>query len=1152
MKSLDEAQNEFWQNGGAERQLTSDVKSFTPFISTVAAPAAPQLQTQLPQHSAKQGLLPSFWGKVEDIGNEAGHLIAAAGSWVGHSLVDAVEAPVKLGIGVGHFAQDTYRTFDQERQQNELTDRLHTITQQFKSGQLTHDEYSKALKDWSKDNVALQKELEANSASLSKDIGRVVKPTIDTAADIFTVASFGLATPGVAAGERAAAGLLDEAAGLARVSEKIGALAKTETAWKAMNPSAQTAIKLATSKALEAAGQTATAAQIGKTAAGRLLLQYPLTYNMLSETGNQIYHELDNDKYGDAIKTAAFNALLLLSGGIIGQALKYGGKTLKRASVAAGIRPGSVLDELSSRAGNGDRLALGQIAAKKIASGDEDDVKAMIVALDSNLKRTGGNAPQAINNIVDHLEQYIGWGSLHNMTHEELWDNIVNYWKHAEGLDKLKKAGLIDGITSTDARAIVPGRFTTQDKNMIAEAVTQPDVTGMATKEDRLQAWQAFKQANPNIAAANNPNVDKQITHLIETIDNPEQLHSEINSIKTQIGLSGIPAEYAAKMAKDGYVAIIPKTHNLPVTAFEETSGKLATNAATGEFFVQAAQPLPVLRSIGTFLVNAGLSPEVAGQRVQDVFRGNFQQALKELDFLGPSGLKLLGESDEKTTRTILGKLYDYMKAPTGGLKVLGHTVPISDMRQLTANDIVRALDVTKAQAKDIQQAIMQAYLDVPRSIAGLGNKVMDYNFKYNPAAGVYSKIQGIGRFSWNPVFRFGKLPMKAEILAQLETGGKFPTVVGTNTFMKIFFPKQRAELESIVKNEDFKRIVPGGIGGEATEQTGVSVLGSGTKQYPKVALLPAAGLVRSMANRVDMDVETFLRERSEDAENAIHSLLHYDPKNGFLNSPMAKTLNVAFFPFRFNVKVSTYMARFLAKQNPVVQYAAVKGIMDAHQFLNSPQGMAWYSQNADAIELFKYFSPLETISTISNALGLKHDSVAQYGELGGLPFGWIPQMLDSVGLTHFSQAYVNPKTGVISQDYVPTSMYGAANAALQDFLGSVFSFPGATAGLTSKREITRRIVGGLLPGSSDEFSAIMPPNITPSDQRFSDVVQGLNSPSHEMLADFSGAPNSTTINQPMSATVNMQPKKPKPKAKRKRDYKPDLLPGQTRINQLP
>lgn len=1090
---------------------------------------APGQMSATPIKSGSQGVLPAIWGKVESVATETGHLAAGASSFVGNTLKDAVLAPIKLGESLGHGVVDRINVDSLSKQSGEMSDRLDNILSSYKSGQISTADYLKALNAYSQDSANLSKQLASFDSKTSIDQKNATLSAVNVAGDVVTIMTFGAAAPTVAVGTKAATETLTSAAQLAEGAAVIGKLASSESAWKAASPLAQQALKLATTQVLESAGKQATAQQISRAVATNVLLKFPLTYNAISGTGQQIYDELNNAKYGDAVKTIAFNAALLFAGGPIGWGIKNASKALKATSIAAGLRPGSILDELSSRIGTGDRRALAQIAAEQVKNGSEKDVKSMIVALETNLKAANGNSAGAVNKITDHLENYIGWGSMKNLTHQEAWDNIVNYFKHSEGLDKLKKAGAIEGMSADDTRAVVPGRFTTQDKNAIALA----------------DSWDSFVASNPNSAAANNVNLAKQIGKIFDDIKHPEERRIAINRISSQSGLEGIPKDYAKQMAKDGYVAIIPQSHNLPVVPFEETSGKLATAGAEGDFFTHAAAPIPVLKSVGNFLVNAGLSPEVANQRVGEVFGQNLAQNLKG------TSLIMHGDSAEQTTKDITSKLYNYMKSPTQGLHIGKNYLPITDMRQLTTKDVMTALNVGRDEARTVQDAIMQAHLDVPRQVVGLGTKIMDANFKYNPLAAPYSKIQGAFRFSWNPVFTQGKLPIKAEILSQMETGGKFPTIAGTNTFMKLLFPGQYREIDGIVDNPAFKKLMPGGVGGEGADMTGTTEAAS---HFKKNALRPVAGLIKSMASNMGIDAETLISQYPEKVTDAATAILHYDRKAGFLNSPMAKTLNMAFFPFRFNVKVTGFMARFLAKQEPVVQFAAVKGMMDAHQFLNSPQGQAWYSQNSDAIGLFKYFSPIETISVISNALGLKHDSTAQYGELGGLPFGVIPMMLDSAGLTHFGTAYVNPKTGAIAKDYVPTSAYGAANAAIQDLLGSLFTWPGATAGLPSKGGIDRNIVGGLLPGSKKDFNAVTPTNVTPEEQQFSQNVQAANGTTTPVSNGPSSLPTLPSVHVPTQpsplTTPRQKPGSSAPK-KKKGDFTPALLPGQSTLGQL-
>jgi hypothetical protein len=1171
MPSYDEAAGNLSNTGNAVGNLRNDINQLAPLATTyhsVEAPPAPA--PYIPQKTAGQGWLPAFWNKVTSVASQSGNLAEEAGSWIGTQFGHIANDFVGFGQGLGNAAFAEKQSSSLMAQSNTLDNQLNSIMGAYKSGQLDKQGYIKSLNDWSQQNMSLQKQLSDFQSQTSIEQKNMVKSAIGVGV---TVASLlvGGAAEGLlgAVGERlgagftsgalidgnlAAAATLSKSAGLVQAANIIEHLASSEADWASLSPLAQNAMRVATTEVMGVASGVATGGQITRAVAADLLLKFPLYYNAMSGTGNQVYDELNQNKYGDAVKTIGFNAALLFSGGPIGWGLKQAKGLFSDAVVAMGLRPGSILDELSSRVGNGDRLALGKIAQDQIRQGNTADVKAMIVGLESNLRAEKGNAASAVNRITDHLSNYVGWGDLKNMTHQEMWDNMVSYWKHSVGLQDLKAQGKIEGMAADDTRTVVPGRFSTRDKNGIATAVTKGDLSlstgnleaGNQTVQDRLQAWEKYKAANPNAAFANNVNVDKQIQHLITTIQDPQELHTAINNIATQFGLSGIPADYAAKMAKDGYIAIVPTSHNLPLASFEQTSGKLATNSVSegSNFFTKAAQPVPVLQSIGTMLTKMGLSPEVAQQRVQDVFTQKFTAAAGEFGFL-----HLQGDTAAQTGQDTLSKLYDYMKNPTGGIKVFGHYLPITDMRQMTTGDIQRALGVNKQEAQKVGDAIMQAYLDVPASVAGLGNKIMDANFKINPTAGIYTRIQSAGHFTWNPVFTQARLPYKLEMLAQMQTGGKFPTIAGTNRFMSMFFPDQYKALNDIIDNPDFRNLVGGGMGGEADAAATGAFADRGANSPPKTSLLPIAGLVKSMADNAGLDTATFMQQFPNAVSDATHALLHYDRNNSFLNSPLARTLNMAFFPFRFNVKVSSYMANFLAKQPPAIQYAAVKGVMNAQTFLKSPQGQAWYAQHSDAITLFKYLSPLETIGTISAVL-THPGNISSYGELGGLPFGWIPQMTDAVGLTHFAQAYVNPKTGVIAKDYVPTSMYGAMNTALQDLLGSLFSYPGAEIGLPSKGSIMRGLTSGL-PGAKDT-QAVNNPNLTPQDLQFSQIARQANgggsAPAPQSPQQSS---QSTQVPAQKSPLETPLPKKVGGGKLKKGQFKPALLPGQSQYGQL-
>lgn len=1088
----------------------------------------------------EQGVLPAFWGKIESIGKETGHLIGEGASFVGHSLEDAVEAPVKAGVGLYHFGQDTYNTWSEGQRQEALESRRESIQNALKAGSITLKEYNQQMSEWSKDSLQLTKDIQNTYDSLGKDRGRVMMPIVDTAADIINVMTFGLGTPITAAGAAAVRGAVgylgsDVAKSvLEQGAKSITKAALDKTFYDGLSSTVKQAVTDSTTQLLTQRATTMTAQKIAKTAAANMLLKYPLQYWYLNSAGTEVFNDLQNNKYGSAVNDLAFNALLLLAGGPIGHALKYGGKVLKGATGKI-FGSTSFLDELSKRMGD-----MNPAGIYEAIKNDPEATKAFQALEATNMAATNSRVVSAVNRITSGLHD-AGWGDVASMSHQDFVKQVMN-WHEAQVLadDYAKGAGL---------SGIAVGRWTVHDANRVATALTQGDLAGTQTIADRLQAWEDFKTANKNAAFANNQNLDQQIKHLIETNDDPTKLSDEVRSIKAQFGVKGVPKRIGNKLAKMGYVVIKPVNLEAP---FKQGEQKLSSEFANkgDEFFMKTVKPLPVLGSVGNFLTKMGLSPVEAEVRTNELFKANLQENLKDTSLVG----HMVGETTDQTASDIMQKLSNYVysmptKFGSAGLK---HP-PIYDYRQLTLNEVQTALGIGKTDAKEVADAITRAMWDVPVSVKGMGGKLMDINYKVNPAAKYYGRYQGAFRYAWNPIFKM-KLSYKGEILSQAEAGGQFPSITGTNFIMKHIFPDKYKQLGEIEQTLTSKGVFRGGYTGEAAESYGV---GAGETQLTGHTTAgqrrSISGLLSTMADRTGLKVDDFVDQFPQEVRDTTEMILHYDPRNGFLQSPLARTLNMAIFPFRFNVKVATIMTKALSRQDAFTQMAVIRGMFQAANFLQSPQGQAWYSENSDVIGLFEYFTPAATLSEIAQALGQRPESVSQYGQLGGLPFGIIPSMLQAQGMFSGGQAYINPKTGAISQDYVPVNMRGRAQAAIEDFLGQIFTFPGATIGLRSKTSLGVDIAKGLVPGSSYNDFAHVTPQLTPEQQQFQQTVMRVNDILNQAKEQMKTPPQQvSSVNVPVQSSPLTTPQsKSSSRRKKKSEFTPALLPGQSQLGQL-
>jgi hypothetical protein len=1182
-----------------------------------AAPLATQyhgiLQGQAPEQVFNQPVAPKSGGVLSNlthfiggIGSDIGHLATGAASWLGTQAVHMVTAVPREAQGFSHAILDNQDINMLQAQTKQNSDTLNWLSSRYRSGQMTKAQYQVGLAELSKENNSLVDQQVSLQNRIKGDKSQAISATIDTASLLTTIltAGFGKAATTAITAEGLAP---TEAKGAAdylvsksavpfmnNVEQGLNKLATNPELFAKLDPTAQRAFQTATAEVVAGNGGTMTGAQIARASAANLALKYPIYYNMLSTQGQQIYQKLDNKQYGSAVQQLAVNAAFLLAGGPIGQALKYGGKAIGGVAGATFGRT-AFLDELSKGIGDGSPDGLyNAINAIKDPAERASTVQALSNVEATNLAAVAGKDNVAAAwRVLNGMSSYEGL-SMNQFTHEEALTNMVNFAKAQQLVDAIGKSHGLGPITvgRVDARALeqISANLTSGSKFADAGGQYVKDADGVevwqnvpsgqgaqATSETRLQLWESLKAASPSQAWANNENFDRQMKQLIMKHEDASSLDQAIRNIKASFNIKGFPQAEAQQLSKMGYIPIKPINLEAP---FQEGAGKIASKFATNDdFFMRAVQPLPVLSGVGSLLTHLGLSPTAATSRSYQMFNQNLGDNLQKMEVVGNFYMK--GENTSQTADNIIKKLSDYAHNPTKGLSINGKpAMPITDLRQMTTRDIVEALKVTHSDAQEVKGAILDSMLQVPLQVRGLGDKIVDLNYKLNPTAGRYARIQGGARFAWNPFFQ-AKLAYKTELLSQAEANGKFPTLAGTNSILATIFPDKYSQLDGIRDTLrdagifDKPAHYGEGLTGEAVNDVGVAGANLTHRLLPSQER-SIAGMVGVQADRLNMSVEDFVRYNPQGVRDSVQMIAQYDRNSEFLNSAMARTLNLAFFPFRFEYKVGSVMARSLVRSSPMTQLAVINGLYRAHDWLNSTEGQVWYSQNSQVIGLFKYFTPIQTLAEVGNLLGGHPDSIGSFGELGGLPFGWIPQLLDAEGLTNFGGAYVSPSSGQTLPDYVPTTDKGKLVSAIQDLVGSLYTYPGSTAGLPSKTTLDRNIALGVTGASKKADFTQVTPQITQGQQDFAQAVQAsqpnpaqLNSnqqqqmqtqaqakSNHQPLPQPTGAPIQSGTQVP--ATANPATSLPGKQAavaktpkKKKSQFTPQLLPGQTSLGQL-
>lgn len=1119
---------------------------------------APQIFNQV-KPSGGSGLS-KFFHFIGGVGGEIGHLAGGAFHWVTSNLTQAVEAPYKFGEAISHGWLDRMDINEINSLNQQYSDKMDSLGQLYKDGKITSKEYATEMKSISQDLQNLDRQSSGLDNRIKADQNTAIQAGINTAADVLTILTGGFgksfSTEITSSGlepifaKTTADYLASTNANvfLSNVERGVAKLAANPEMFAKLTPAAQKAIQSATAEVIAGAGSRMTAGQIARATAANIALKYPIYYNYLSGTGTELYHQLDNKKYGDAVRTVAFNAALALSGGPIGYALKRGGSLIGSTTARVFGRT-SFLDELSKGIGNGTVSGLYD-AVKKLPKEDQADAVKQLSAVEAtNMSAVGGDPVAAAWRVLNGMSAYEG-AAMDSFSHEEALSNMINFAKAQRLADETAHAAGLGAVTvgRVDARAL----------EGISAGLTKGDLLGgIQTTEDRLKTWESLKASNPTQAWANNENFDRQIKSILQRTNDPTEIDHSIRNITSSFFVKGFPKAAAKQLAKMGYIPITPVNLEAP---FIEGTGKVLTKFAQDEdFFIRTVQPLPVLSSVGALLTHMGLSPTASTQRVYEVFNKNVAEGLANTRAF--SSLKLMGDTDAQTSDYIIKKLSDYSHELSG--RKFPIKAPITDLRQLTTNDVINALSVTRSEAREIKGAIMDSMIKVPLEIRGLGDRVMDLNYKVNPFSKSYARIQGALRFAWNPFFQV-KLATKTEFLTQMEAGGKMPPLSGLASVFSGEYGKLD-EIRGILRDGGYleKSSGLGALGGAEAVADGSAVGANLTHKLLPVQEKSIAGLVATQAEKAGLSVEDFVKAFPGETRDTIQMIAGYDRRSALLNSPLIRTLNFAFFPLRFDIKVAQITAKALAKTSPMTQLAFIKGLYNGSNWLKSPEGQAWYSQNSEAIGLIKYFSPLTTFQTLAEALtGISHgdlqETVGAF-ELGGLPFGWIPQLLDAEGLTNFNQSgYVNPKTGDIIPEYVPQTAKAQLQTAISDFLGSIFSYPGATVGLPSKTQVDAYIAASITGGRNlNDFNKVTP-QITPEQQQFSDVVKQTAGIQDQPQPDFNQPTLTPTIKVPAEPTPITKriptpgtSKGGKGRRKKKADYTPYLLPGQSKLGQL-
>lgn len=1078
-------------------------------------------KTAKPVQAPRQNLIQ----KINDVSTQTLDIGAAAIAKTGQFIRNTAVDVGKAAVGAARTARDISSQPLQNKRLTQVSQDLSAqqdaLVKQYKNGEISKANYIRGLEDLS---YAFQ--TVSNEARKISGGPTPVQRAYEVAETAVNALTLGRGTLAKAGGKQAfEAGVINGTKAIDR--NAINALVDTvATKWEknlfSIAPSSRSLVErnlyaLAKREGEKLAGESVSQflSREGRNLAVGLLIKRPIFYQQNVGGAKDVYDKILSGDYPAAVRSAAWLGAQMIDGGPIGIFSK-GGSWLKRGLGELAQGRGSYIDELSKRIGNGDPNQMrnfilesnGKLAKVDFNKGFFDPEKTARIAQETNLRATNNDVLQAVENTLANYDQT-------GISRSEITPKMIledlNKWASADAaLVAHIKNGKITGYDPTDLDKLAVVRWDSVTKTGLANTIRK------AGDDKRAQIAALFEMAErPGVGFGGNSLLMGRLKNIIETSNSADEAAKAIQDIATaSIKAKGVSKALSDDIAKLGYIIAEPFGGNkIPRVDYTDVAGatrKLVSGAVDNDatIFDPSIAPQPVFEFMDQALSRIGLSPR-ASSAVGS--RKLAESIVANLDQTGlTTNLGITGRGDTiNGGRAVLSRLQEYVEKKPAAFG-LGKSAAITDIRQLRTHEIQEALGVTKEQAKGIYSAIVKGYIDVPMEFRGLADKVLDHTYAFNPLQKYYSRIQSALRYTYNPFFRTQE---------RVET-----TLLGRAQARNPLWNRPRSVLQDAVKDLEEAKVFSSSFSGVGAED---QIIGRITANITGGQKRSLAGLALDMADARGLSLKEMLAQHSDEVEDALRIVVQY-PRTGTIASPLARTLNLMFFPMRYNAKVTTLAAQQLGKMPPSVQMAVLHSGFKMREWLKSEEGIRWQSQHADAIQVFKWVTPVNSIEYTMNLLNGTLDSPSELGALGGLPFGFISQMLDSQGVIKLNTPYVNPKTGDVLPEYIPKTVRARASVAIVDLLGSMFSYPGRTLGLPGKNATLKKLVNDFVTTNGSDFEKrVDMDRLTPLQKKYIEILKG--DLSDDALDDLYNMPapgqfNGYTI-PPM--TLPLVPKRP-------------------------
>lgn len=315
--------------------------------------------------------------------------------------------------------------------------------------------------------------------------------------------------------------------------------------------------------------------------------------------------------------------------------------------------------------------------------------------------------------------------------------------------------------------------------------------------------------------------------------------------------------------------------------------------------------------------------------------------------------------------------------------------------------------------------------------------------------------VQGLAGFGqWMIPARAGGILKNAKTYLQKIT--KDPELSELVIARDELLPNVRKALEDTMDSPEFARIRSGVEGIARKTETGGEILSRQrveafwTQMFGGWSMNVAAKTGKAIAEKFGMTLEEAASYTMRDGkkiynhpqvlramQDATQQVLHY--KVGFQTSPLAKTLNIVFFPFRFQAKTIGVAANWLGTIPPPARAVVINNWVHFANWAGTDEGIEWRKTHKSLLySILAYTTAWEQMGDAIDSVARGRLFGGQTGLIGGVPFGFVYNLAQELAILPDDPEQVDPATGRLFRfKEVPRELVSEAAflTALEEFV---------------------------------------------------------------------------------------------------------------------